>query len=63
MTPLVWGSIFGGLAAVILAVGIPYLLTHKFMREPYDSSEGQGYLRAKRKWQRRARTRQPAKTR
>ena len=40
MTPLVWGSIFGGLAAVMLAVGIPHLLTHKFMRDPYDTSEG-----------------------
>ncbi len=50
MTPLVWVDIFGGLAIVILAVGIPYLLTHNFMRDPHDTSEGQLYLRAKRRW-------------
>ncbi len=59
MTPLVWVAIFGGLAIVILAVGIPYLLTHKFMRDPYDTSEGQHHLRAKRKWYRRRRLPQP----
>jgi hypothetical protein len=52
MTALVWVAIFGGLAIVILAVGIPYLLTHKGMRNPHDTSEGQQYLRAKRRWYR-----------
>jgi hypothetical protein len=47
MTALVWFAIFGGLAIVILAVGIPYLLTHKRMHDPHDTSEGQDYLRAR----------------
>ena len=61
MTGLVWFAIFCGLALVILAVGIPYLLTHKRMRDPHDTSEGQDYLRAKRRWQRRQRSAQSAK--
>jgi hypothetical protein len=56
MTALVWFAIFGGLAIVILAVGIPYLLTHKGMHDPHDTSEGQEYLRARRRWQRRHRS-------
>lgn len=60
MTGLVWFAIFAGLAIVILAVGIPYLRTHKGMRDPHDTSEGRDYLQAKRGWQRRHRTNQPA---
>jgi len=55
MTGLVWASILGGLVIVILAVGIPYLLTHKRMRSPHDHSEAQAYLRTKRRWARQRR--------
>lgn len=58
MTGLVWFAILAGLAIVILAVGIPYLRTHKGMHDPYDTSEGRDYLRAKRRW--RHRSTQPA---
>ena len=60
MTGWVWFAIFGGLAIVILAVGIPYLLTHKGMRDPHDTAEGQDYLQAKRRQHGRARTVQRA---
>lgn len=53
MTGLVWVSIFVGLALAALAVGIPYLLTHKGMRSPHDLSEGQAYMQAKRRWRQR----------
>jgi hypothetical protein len=39
-----------GLAIVVLAVGIPYVLTHKTMRDPYDRSEGRTYLQRKGRW-------------
>jgi hypothetical protein len=42
-----------GLAIVALAVGIPYVLTHKGMRDPYDRSEGRTYLQRKWRWMRR----------
>lgn len=61
MTGLVWVSIFAGVAIGALAVGIPYLLTHKAMRSPHDLSEGQAYLRAKRRW-RRQRTAAPGQS-
>ena len=53
MTALVWAAIVGGRAIVILAVGIPYLLTHTNMHDPYGTSEGQAYRQAKRRWHRR----------
>jgi hypothetical protein len=55
MTGLVWVSIIAGLLLVVLAVGIPYLLTHKGMRAPHDLSEGQHYIRTKHRWMRRRR--------
>ena len=60
MTALVWGAIFGGLAIVILAIGIPYYITHRHWRPHYDHFEGQRYLQAKRRWyQRHPRSRIP----
>ena len=53
MTGWVWAGIIIGLAIVALAVGIPYLLTHRTMRPPYDRSEGRAYLQDKRRWARR----------
>lgn len=53
MTGWVWAGIIIGLAIVVLAVGIPYVLTHKTMRDPYDRSEGTTYLRRKWGWMRR----------
>ena len=53
MTGWVWAGIFIGLAIVILAVGIPYLLTHKGMHSADDVTEGQEYLRVKRRWRQR----------
>lgn len=50
MTGWVWAAIFIGLAIVILAVGIPYLLAHKGMHASHDRSDAEDYLRAKRKW-------------
>jgi hypothetical protein len=44
MTGSVWAAIFIGLAIVIAAVGIPYLLTHKRMRSPHDHAESHDYL-------------------
>jgi hypothetical protein len=44
MTGIVWAAILIGLALVIAAVGIPYLLTHKRMRSPHDHAESQEYL-------------------
>ena len=53
MTGWVWAGIIIGLAIVALAVGIPYLLTHRTMHPPYDRSEGRAYLQGKRTWVRR----------
>jgi hypothetical protein len=50
MTGWVWAGIFIGLAIVILAVGIPYVHTHKVMRSPRDLSDSHDYVRAKRRW-------------
>ncbi len=52
MTGWVWLGIIIGLAIVALAVGIPYVLTHKTMREPRHLSDSQGYMQAKRRWRR-----------
>ncbi|MBV9092648.1 MAG: hypothetical protein JO132_02025 [Streptosporangiaceae bacterium] len=53
MTGWVWAGIIIGVAIVALAVGIPFLHTHKRMSPPLDRSEGAGYVRAKRRWRRR----------
>jgi hypothetical protein len=55
MTGWVWAGIFIGLAIVVLAVGTPYLITHKGMRSPDDRrnrDEARAYFRGKRRWQR-----------
>jgi hypothetical protein len=54
MTGWVWLGIIIGLAIVALAVGIPYVLTHKAMREPRALSDSQTYIQAKRRWRRQA---------
>jgi hypothetical protein len=53
MTGWVWAGIIIGLAIVVLAVGIPYILAHKTMRDPYDRSEGRAYVQRKWRWMRR----------
>ena len=45
MTGIVWAAILIGLALVIAAVGIPYLLTHKRMRSSHDHADSHEYLR------------------
>lgn len=40
-----WISIAAGLLIVLLAIGIPYWLTHRRLR-PHDLTEGQAYLDA-----------------
>lgn len=40
-----WVSTVAGLVIVLLAIGIPYWLTHRRMR-PHDLSEGRAYLDA-----------------
>ena len=50
---LFWVAFAIGLAIVVLAVGIPYVVTHKGMREPYDRSEGRAYLQREWRWMRR----------
>jgi hypothetical protein len=52
MTGWVWAGIIIGLAIVALAVGIPYLYTHKGMRSPHDLSDSREYVRTKRRWRR-----------
>ena len=47
---LAWGGLVIGLAIVILAVGIPYFLTHRRMRDPHDVSDSRAYLRTRRRW-------------
>lgn len=45
-----WGGvIIMGIVTVALAVGIPYFLTHRRMREHHDVSDSRYYLRARRK--------------
>ena len=50
-----WGSLVIGLAIAALAVGIPFFLTHRRMREPHDVSDSHAYLRARRRWVRQRR--------
>jgi hypothetical protein len=45
-----WGGVILGVVIVALAVGIPYFLTHKRMREPRDVAGSRYYLRARRQW-------------
>jgi len=42
----VWISVLIGVLIVLLAVGVPYWLTHRRMRAHYDHSEGSAYLEA-----------------
>ncbi len=51
-----WAGLVIGVVIVALAVGIPFFLTHRRMREPHDVAGSRDYLRARRKWrlQRRA---------
>jgi hypothetical protein len=39
-----------GLVIVILAVGIPFYLTHRRMRDPRDVSDSRDYLRSRQRW-------------
>jgi hypothetical protein len=50
---LAWGSLAIGLVLVVLAVGIPYFLTHRGLRHPRDVSDSHAYLRTRRRWVRR----------
>jgi hypothetical protein len=52
MTGWVWLGIIIGLAIVALAVGIPYVLTHKTMRDPRELSDSHAYIQTKRRWKR-----------
>jgi hypothetical protein len=49
MNGWVWLGIIIGLAIVALAVGIPYVITHKGMYSPRDISDSQTYIQAKRR--------------
>jgi len=40
------GAVLLGLLIVVLAVGIPYWLTHRHMRPQHDPAEMQAYTRA-----------------
>jgi hypothetical protein len=44
-----WGGVLIGVVIVALAVGIPYFMTHRRMREHHDVSDSRYYLRARRK--------------
>ena len=59
MTGWVWIGIILGLAIVGLAVGVPYVLTHKSMSSPRDISDTHEYLEEKRRWRRRRAASQP----
>jgi hypothetical protein len=50
MDGLAWVAFAIGLVIVILAVGIPFFLTHRRMREPLDVSDSHDYLRVRRRW-------------
>lgn len=52
MTGWALAGIIIGLAIVALAVGIPYLHTHKGMRSPRDVSDSHDYVQTKRRWRR-----------
>jgi hypothetical protein len=44
-----WGGVIIGIVVVALAVGIPFFMTHRRMREHHDVSDSRRYLRARRK--------------
>ena len=44
-----WGGVLIGVVIVALAVGIPYFMTHRRMREHHDVSDSRYYLRSRRK--------------
>jgi hypothetical protein len=44
-----WGGVLIGVVIVALAVGIPYFMTNRRMREHHDVSDSRYYLRARRK--------------
>ena len=50
MSGLAWGGLVIGLVIVAVAVGIPFFLTHRRMREPHDVSDSRAYLRERRRW-------------
>jgi hypothetical protein len=43
------GGVLIGVVIVALAVGIPYFMTHRCMREHHDVCDSRYYLRARRK--------------
>ena len=55
MSGLAWGGLAIGLVIVAVAVGIPFFLTHRRMREPHDVSDSRAYLRDRRRWTRQRR--------
>ena len=50
MSGLAWVGLAIGLVIVAVAVGIPFFLTHRRMREPHDVSDSRAYLRDRRRW-------------
>ena len=44
-----WGGVIIGVVVVALAVGVPFFMTHRRMREHHDVSDSRHYLRARRK--------------
>ena len=50
MSGLAWAGLAIGLVIVAVAVGIPFFLTHRRMREPHDVSDSRAYLRDRRRW-------------
>jgi hypothetical protein len=44
-----WGGVIIGVVIVALAVGIPFFMTHRRMREHHDVSDSRYYLRSRRK--------------
>ena len=50
MSGLAWVGLAIGLVIVAAAVGIPFFLTHRRMREPHDVSDSRAYLRERHKW-------------
>ena len=44
-----WGGVIIGVVIVALAVGIPFFMTHRRMREHHDVSDSRHYLRGRRK--------------
>ena len=44
-----WGGVIIGVVIVALAVGIPFFMTHRRMREHHNVDDSRHYLRARRK--------------